>query len=48
VGWNIRELSEHGTRPRSYRQIVAIALHAAGVSKKSGGLKSMASKGRKK
>ncbi len=34
VGANIRELTEHGSRPRSHQQIVAIALHAAGVSKK--------------
>lgn len=33
VGANIRELTEHGSRPRSHKQIVAIALHAAGKSK---------------
>lgn len=41
VGWNIRELTNHGSRPRSHRQIVAIALHAAGVPKKPKNLKSM-------
>lgn len=34
VGWNIRELTQNGSRPRSHKQIVAIALHAAGVPKK--------------
>lgn len=34
VGANIKELQEHGSRPRSKKQIVAIALHAAGVPKK--------------
>lgn len=35
VGANIRELTENGTRPRSRAQILAIALHAAGVGKKA-------------
>ena len=34
IGWNIRELTENGSRPRSHKQIVAIALHAAGVPTK--------------
>jgi hypothetical protein len=29
IGRNIKELTEHGTRPRSHRQIVAIALATA-------------------
>jgi hypothetical protein len=29
IGANIRELTNHGSRPRSHKQIVAIALHAA-------------------
>ncbi len=33
VGTNIRELQEHGSRPRPQKQILAIALHAAGVNK---------------
>ena len=41
IGRNIRELAENGSRPRSKRQILAIALHAAGVPKKPSGLKSM-------
>jgi hypothetical protein len=35
VGWNLRELAESGSRPRSKEQRLAIALHAAGVSKES-------------
>ena len=31
---NIKELEEHGTRPRSKKQIIAIALHVARVKKK--------------
>lgn len=42
VGANIKELTEHGSRPRSHEQIVAIALHAAGVPKK-GGMRTLAS-----
>jgi hypothetical protein len=34
IGANIRELEEHGSRPRSKDQILAIALHAAGVPAK--------------
>ena len=29
IGRNIRELEQHGTRPRSHNQILAIALHEA-------------------
>lgn len=29
IGRNIKELEEHGTRPRSHQQIVAIALSTA-------------------
>lgn len=29
IGRNIRELQQNGSRPRSHKQIVAIALHAA-------------------
>jgi hypothetical protein len=29
IGRNIKELEEHGTRPRSHKQIIAIALHTA-------------------
>ena len=42
IGRNITELQEHGTRPRSKKQILAIALRTAGVPKKQG-LKEMAS-----
>jgi hypothetical protein len=31
IGRNIKELEQHGTRPRSHAQILAIALHTAGV-----------------
>lgn len=34
IGRNIQELEENGSRPRSKEQILAIALHTAGVSKK--------------
>jgi len=34
IGANIKELEEHGSRPRSRKQILAIALSAAGVAKK--------------
>lgn len=34
IGSNIKELEEHGTRKRSKKQIVAIALHVAKVNKK--------------
>jgi hypothetical protein len=44
VGANIRELTEHGSIPRKHDQIVAIALHAAGVKKKGASLQSMAGK----
>ena len=36
IGRNITELEQHGSRPRSKKQILAIALHAAGVAKKRG------------
>lgn len=39
IGPNIRELMEHGTRPRSKKQIVALALSKAGVNKLKGGKK---------
>lgn len=43
IGRNITELETHGTRPRSHKQILAIALHTAGVKpKKKSSLKSMA------
>lgn len=29
IGTNIKELEQHGTRPRSHKQIVAIALSEA-------------------
>ncbi len=29
IGTNIKELTEHGSRPRSHKQIVAIALSEA-------------------
>jgi hypothetical protein len=36
IGRNIKELEQHGSRPRSHEQIVAIALHTAyGKSRKS-------------
>ncbi len=34
IGHNVTELEEHGSRPRSKEQILAIALHEAGVNKK--------------
>ena len=36
IGYNIKELEEHGTRERSHKQILAIALKEAGESKKPG------------
>ena len=36
IGRNITELEEHGTRQRSKKQILAIALHVAGESRKPG------------
>jgi hypothetical protein len=39
IGRNIKELEQHGSRPRSKEQILAIALHTAGVPKKKGSLK---------
>lgn len=41
IGANITELEQHGSRPRSHEQILAIALRVAGVPKKSS-IKSMA------
>ena len=45
IGRNITELEQHGSRPRSHAQILAIALHTAygdkGKRKSSGGLASM-------
>lgn len=35
VSTNIRELKEHGTRKRSQKQIIAIALRAAREGKKA-------------
>ena len=34
VSANISELTHHGTKPRSRKQIIAIAMSAAGLSKK--------------
>ena len=34
IGRNIKELEEHGTRQRSHKQIVAIALKTAGEANK--------------
>mgnify|MGYP001563210582 CR=1 FL=1 len=34
IGRNIEELTEHGSRPRSHKQIVAIALSVARGGKK--------------
>ncbi len=34
IGYNVKELEENGSRPRSKEQILAIALHEAGVNKK--------------
>lgn len=46
IGANIKELEEHGTRPRSHKQILAIALSEA---RKTGGAKtSKKSKAKKK
>lgn len=36
IGYNIKELEEHGTRKRSHKQIVAIALSKAGEARKPG------------
>lgn len=36
IGNNIKELEENGSRPRSHKQILAIALNKAGESKKPG------------
>ncbi len=46
IGRNIRELTEHGSRPRSKAQILAIALHTAnpGGGKKKSTLQSLAGK----
>ena len=35
ISENIRELVHHGSRPRSHKQIVAIALNAARKGKRS-------------
>ncbi len=48
IAANIRELTEHGSRPRSHKQIVAIALHAAGAPRKVGTLREMAGATRKR
>lgn len=37
ISENIRELEEHGSRPRSHKQIVAIALDVARRGKKRKG-----------
>lgn len=50
IGRNIKELEEHGSRPRSRKQILAIALSKAGEATKPGaklkraGMKHMMSK----
>ncbi len=44
IGRNIRELTEHGSRPRSKAQILAIALHTANVPRKKATLQSLAGK----
>jgi hypothetical protein len=36
IGYNIKELETNGSRPRSHKQIVAIALHQAYDKKKPG------------
>lgn len=36
IGRNIKELTENGSRPRSHKQIVAIALHEAYGKRKPG------------
>lgn len=36
IGYNIKELETNGSRPRSHKQIVAIALHTAYDNKKLG------------
>jgi len=48
VGWNIDELTHHGSKPRSHAQIVAISLRAAGVPRKVGTLREMAGATRNK
>lgn len=37
IGANISELTHHGSRPRSHKQIVAIAMHVAEKKKGVGG-----------
>lgn len=45
IGRNIKELEEHGSRPRPHKQIVAIALHEAyDKNKKGSKLKRMGGK----
>jgi hypothetical protein len=44
IGANIKELEEHGSRPRSHKQIVAIALNEA----RKTGAKIPQAKGKKK
>jgi hypothetical protein len=45
IGRNITELREHGSRPRSEKQILAIALHTANPGgKKKATLQSLAGK----
>ena len=46
VSDNIHELSHHGSRPRSHRQIVAIALNAARKAKRGKGRRAKRSAGR--
>lgn len=46
IGRNIRELEQHGSRPRSHKQILAIALHTAYGDQKPT-LQSLAGKKRK-
>lgn len=40
IGRNIEELTEHGSRPRKHKQIVAIAMRVAGMKKAFGKRKS--------
>lgn len=35
ISRNIHELTHHGSRPRSHRQVIAIALHEADKYKKA-------------
>lgn len=48
IGRNIKELQEHGSRPRSQKQILAIALSKAREGKPAAGDKLKAFGGKKK